>query len=441
MKILIALYDINDLGGIINHTETLYGAFKELGHTVDIRLMVWKERIMESASRRSRVQDVTNTGMSYDQQHGWFFPAEKRFAYKGKENLAKWHDFASGFDLIVWEVPVPSMSRDHKGDTDWLELYGTTAKSIVTIHDGNMVDSYPWIYAVYHNLWGGVGAHPCGYHSLKHLPIRRALSLNPHANIAQRIANTEEFKDEDRNGWFSVQTFKGWKHVDDIVRAVPFMGNYYRKVLGGGGIQRFYMTSPDKLKLEYMWRRYDDERKAAWVGRSIWNVAVEHGMEYIDFCTNLQRDTYLMRAKCLIDPSWSLKYASIGDHFNRTPIEALIAGAIPILRDKGLATDQFFKPDANCFTIPYDATPKQFGELVDQYVNTSEPIRQAMLAVAREHLLPLFEAKRVAQTYIDMAEDKPAGIYQIGKDHGDVDPAMNTMGQAAVTEFFGAKWK
>ena len=36
MKVAICLYDINDLGGIINHTEWLAQGLKELGARVDL---------------------------------------------------------------------------------------------------------------------------------------------------------------------------------------------------------------------------------------------------------------------------------------------------------------------------------------------------------------------------------------------------------------------
>ena len=39
MKIGIVLYDINQIGGIINHTEVLAKGFKELGHSVDLKMI------------------------------------------------------------------------------------------------------------------------------------------------------------------------------------------------------------------------------------------------------------------------------------------------------------------------------------------------------------------------------------------------------------------
>ena len=39
MKIAIVLYDINQIGGIINHTEVLAKGFKELGHSVDLKMI------------------------------------------------------------------------------------------------------------------------------------------------------------------------------------------------------------------------------------------------------------------------------------------------------------------------------------------------------------------------------------------------------------------
>jgi hypothetical protein len=192
----------------------------------------------------------------------------------------------------------------------------------------------------------------------------------------------------------------------------------YKKVLAGGGIDYHYMVSPDKTKPSYL-----DGR-----GARIWDNAVAEGMDYRGFVSNTERDALLRNAKYLIDPSWSRKYAKSGDHFNRTPIEGIIAGCVPIARNLGISDNLqgeglLFKPGVNYHMIPWDATPKQFGEQVDSIMSLSEKRRLSMLEEGRL-LLPRFDALTVAQAYVDFARGKnpngALGYCKMGKENAEM---------------------
>jgi hypothetical protein len=250
-------FPLNNLGGIINANESLVAGLQALGHRVENRLLVWKQDV-NSHDRWDRRLDpeTAAVGIPYDQERGWRWPASHRLPYQGKKNLQKWKAFAEQFDLIIWQIPVPSRSRQNAGNTDWLSLYYVDVPQIACIHDGNMWHAYPYIYAIKDHLSGAVGMHPCAYHSLQWLPVPRAMTLNPQTNIAERVKTADAHID--RSSWCSFQTFKAWKRVDELVRAVPHMTNTERKVLGGGGLHYYYMTSKDKLAPEYVADRSHD---------------------------------------------------------------------------------------------------------------------------------------------------------------------------------------
>ena len=48
MKFLITFFQIQDYGGIINHTEHLVEGLKELGHSVDIAMLVPKHGVVRT---------------------------------------------------------------------------------------------------------------------------------------------------------------------------------------------------------------------------------------------------------------------------------------------------------------------------------------------------------------------------------------------------------
>jgi hypothetical protein len=409
MKILIAFYKIMDYGGIINNQENLVKGLRDLGHDVTTKFLVWKESYSPKGES-SRDTEKGEMGLEYSQHHGWVLTKESIFAYKGRDRVKEWKDFASKFDLVIWQIPVPSASKENAGNSDWLDLYDLpkSVKQIAYIHDGNFLQGYPWLHAISHRLCGVVGVHPCAYHSLSALAVPRAMAFSPQKDMEKRLSNTDVSK---RKGWLSVQTFKGWKHVPDLVAAVPFMKRSEPMLLAGTGIDYHYLTSQDKCKYP-----------------GIWDKALSHGMEYLGVIPNQERDKILGNARCLIDPSWSKKYAKIGDHFNRVVIEGLIRGVVPIARNLGVSTNEegkgeFFTPGRNYIMIPWDASPKEFASIVDHACNLPKAEHEAMVYQGRR-MLRWFDYRFTASTFLDMAKGKDTvGVYEkleTGKESEDL---------------------
>lgn len=442
IRVLITFFPLNNPGGIINNQEGLVAGLRDLGCEVETKLLVWKEEIGREVSRDRRLEpEVGSTGMPFDQELGWKWPVSERIPYKGKKNLKAWKKYASTFDIIIWQIPVPTMQRDNEGNMDWPALYDLPdIAQVAYVHDGNMMDSYPWIYEIADKLTGVIGVHPCAYHSLKYLPVPRALAFSPQQNIKERIAAADKFRKR-RSGWASFQTFKAWKRVDDLVRAVPHMVNGENKVLGGGGIHYYYMTSKEKLRPEYVAdKSRDPDMLKAWKGKRIWDLALEAGMEYTGYLRTDERDQKLFRAKFLIDPSWSKKYASVGDHFNRTSVEGIIAGCVPIARNLGVASSEdgvgeFFKPDENYYMIPYDATPKEFADYVDAALTMHKDDIAELLENGRK-MLKHFDYKATAMAFLDIASGRPAGVFQRVDDKGEYYAPIKKAGEKAIREFF-----
>ena len=411
---------------------------RELGHQVRVRCLYWKDSVTKNASAKTTEPSVL--GGHIDYETGW--TRMKRIAYKGDENLKRWKEFASSFDLIIWQIPVPSKARSNEGNMDWIELYNIPVKQIVYVHDGNLLKMYPHIYRIADQLTGAVGVHPCAYHSLKRLPVVRAMAFSPQMEIKERMQAADSAKKK-RSGWFSLQTFKAWKHVDDIVRAVPYMGGY-RKVLAGRGMHYHYMTSPEKMPPEYRGdRRLDPDIPKAFIGRPIWEIALDYEMRHMGWVTNEQRETVLHSAATLIDPSWAHMYAKIGDHFNRVVIDALIGGAAPIARNLGVSTNEegigeLFKPNKNYFMIPYNTTPREFAEACNDYNSDLMKGKRGDIVKEGRKLLKHFDYRVTAQTFIDMAEGKPAGYYR-DKAMGRYDRRTDFAGRDLISTFFEPK--
>lgn len=440
MKILITFYDFNNLGGIVNSQEALYAGLTELGHKVKAVRLEWKEKVQPGTpGGRSRV--VGEQGMRYDQELGWHWPVENRIPYKGGENLRRWKEFASKFDLIIWQIPVPTLQRGNFGNLDWLELYDVPVKQIVCVHDGNFHKQYPWLYAIRKHLTGAVGVHPCAYHSLKDIDIPRAMAFSPQKDIEKRLSNVE-YSDR-AAGFLSLQTFKAWKHVDDLVRAIAHMNKTEKKLIAGGGIHYYYMTSKTKLKEIYLANfKSDPDLRPKWKGKRIWDLALENGMEYLGYIHNERRDKIAATVRLLIDPSWAHSLAKQGDHFNRTIIDGLICGCIPVARNLGVATNtegrgELFRAGENYVMIPWNATPKEFAEIVDEASHMPLKTYRRILEAGRD-LLQHFDYRVTAQTIIDLAEGKSAGYYN-SRVVGQYSSVLDRASKETLNSFFAGK--
>lgn len=411
MKILITFFPIDDMGGIINHHEQLCAGLKELGHEVTTKLLFWRDSAPRSATGGLGAPE--HSGLAFDQRKGFTFLNRDIIPYKGATNLAKWQEYASGFDLIIWQVAVPTKRAENRGNTDWISLYDASVPQIAVIHDGNFLDSYPWLHLVGSKLAGLACVHDCAFNSARSINVASALILNPF-DISNPAPIDRSSFNKRNPGFLSVQTFKAWKRVPELCAAVPYMGNI-AKHLAGKGIDYYYLTSKDKCKYP-----------------GVWDHAVEHGLNYMGVIGNAQRDQILRGVTNLIDASWSKKYGAIGPHFNRVMVDAILQGAIPIARDLGIGggSEDTFQDGLNCWSIPWNATPEEFGAQVTDCANISWAVYEEMIGFGQALTVKLFERKSVAQRFIDLGR----GV--LCEQRGVLSEEVKIKGFRALQEFF-----
>lgn len=415
MKVLITFFPIDDMGGIINHHEQLCAGLKELGHQVTTKLLVWRDSLPASMAGGRGSRSNNCSGLEFDQRRGFSWTSANIIPYKGEYLLQQWKEYASKFDLIIWQVAVPTRRKENRGNVDWINLYDIPVKQIAVIHDGNFLDSYPWLHTVRKNLTGLACVHTCAYNSARHIDVPSAMIVNPfQLPIVGPDISKEAYMGRLR-GFLSVQTWKAWKRVPEIVKAIPHMGNI-RKILAGKGIDYYYLTSKDKNKYP-----------------GAWDAALANDMTYKDVITNEDRDAMLSAVTVSLDASWSKKYGAIGAHFNRVQVEALLQGAIPVVRDLaiGHGPEEVFRDNYNCLSIPWDASAGEFGHMIREYSHL--PYQQyRQLMDNGWGTVQQFERKRVAQKFINLAFGSAA------TQCGELSPKVKLDGSTAIMEFFNA---
>ena len=391
MKILLTHFQIQDYGGIVNYSECLAQGLRQLDHEVNAIMFKnrgstgkpkSKDRELDTGWEESSIADWMH------QKSGW----EGMYQVNYARDFQTYIDISDHHDLIIHVIPVPTCTKATKGDDHWLKIFKDTfPKQIAVIHDGNMQKLYPHIFKICEHLDGLVCVHDASFNSCDVLPVRRTFIPNPHDFEPDReVPGVSERKD----GIVSLQTFKRWKRVDDLIRAIEHMDPLNEKVICGGGIEYHYMTSKDKCKPEYL----DDH------GNKIWDNALDNGMEFLGYVDTKERDELFRSMKLLVDPSWSKSYSQHGSHFNRVMVEAMSWGCVPVCTDLGMKDSLLFKPGINYLEIPHDCSPKRYGNMLDRWI-----LNELLLNSIQKNnlkMMEVFNKKNVAKAILEFASSK-----------------------------------
>ncbi len=407
MKIAICLYPIMDLGGIVNHTEQLIGGFKDLGHSVDLLELSWKNKHPKANNKAvDNTWEWGPSGIQHHQGKGWNFPARNRFGYKGRWRLGETKQKLEGYDLVIWSVPVPTKLAEHRGNNDWPKLYDLKhPKQIAVIHDGNCASACPHILHIAGHLTGLACVHPCAYNGADIFPVKRQMILNP-----QDLSCSYCSWDDKATGFISLQTFKAWKHVHELIEAIAYMpkrkDQEFRWIVGEG-IEYRYMVSEEKCKPQYYHygRDLQEGDQEYWFsGMKFWDAAIENGMQRPDkgWWSAKVATAMLKQTRALIDPSWSNKYSMKGGHPNRVVVDAIRCGAIPVARPLGMGAE-IFQAGVHYVPIPTGAGPQEYADTVLAVSNMPLVLVKLYQEAGRDKL-QLFERGKIASMYLSLAE-------------------------------------
>ena len=428
MKIAICLFPLMDLGGIINHTEQLAGGFKDLGHQVDLIELSWKDKKPKANNKDTTAGWIVGpSGIIHHQGKGWNFPARNRLSYRGMWRMREAKAVLETYDIIVWSVPVPTKLAEHRGNTDWPELYNLKhPRQVAIVHDGNAPDACPHILHIARHLKGIACVHPCAYNGAAFIPRPRAMIVNPQD---LNVIGGDKW-DNRRPGFISAQTFKAWKHVHDLVEAIAYMNDRRDdevRMVAGEGIEYRYMVSEEKCKDAYF-----HGQTGTWFNHmKFWDAALANGMQrpVNGYLTAGELDIELRRTKTLVDPSWSNRYAKVGGHFNRVVVDAIRNGAIPIASTLGMG-DEVFKAGEDYVPLPHPAPrdPAHYANVVQEAGFMDAKKAKPYLESGRDKL-QLFERSKVARLFIDLADEM--GVV------GQVTPNAQIACDITLEQFFG----
>lgn len=391
MKIALNLFDISKIGGILTVHNELKDGLRKLGHIVED---YW---ISLNTTRLPEVPEGF-TGVLGFQRPEWIEAYNKKM---------------SDCDIIIFSHPCPTeASCDNR---KWQELYKTGKRNIVMWHDPIWKDHYPWIKEVFPQIDKICCIQEKAYYSLiqdvvpkpkskslfdfddEPMGVESSGAVHNNIQIVNHPLSLDDmglYTERKENLVLSPQyTFKSWKHVDDLIRAVPMISKDIKIEISGLGTEYYYMAgSLEKRKDKY---RNSD-------GTYIWDNALKHpGFKHlVDKTRQVRREVLIesfKRAKCVVDLSVGERGSKTGfPSMNYTVLEAIKYGCVPIVRKQSVIPRIWEESD---FMIVDE--PNLIGSVakaVDTFCVYS--IQENMILKAQKKLKDHYDNKIVARNVI-----------------------------------------
>jgi glycosyltransferase involved in cell wall biosynthesis len=396
LKILLTLFEIQDYGGIVGDVEFLMKGLKEHGHHVDLVLLRDSDRDVYIRKPEGPTGSYTSvSGGQANTLAGWYgIPV---MGYGSPARIRAWQSFANGYDLVIHEIPGPKLVDET--NYDWRDIYDIRPVQIIAAHDAHFRDMYPHIREVADRITAITCTNPAGYKALEWCPIPRAFIGAAHE--VRDWTNDIPWGRRHRTACCA-HVWKAWKHMEKVVGAAPLICENTFLWMAGDGIERRYMASPDPNKVKYP---------------GLWGAARKntHKFAYFGLMTHSELFSRYISTQLMVDMSFSKKFYALGNHFNRSVIEAYNTGMLPLctvenMLDEGMQR-QLFKHGETHIGIPASSDYEDVATAIDWCLDLSSATVERIIANGREILKEHFDYKRTSLQYLDLAAGKPAGIY------------------------------
>jgi hypothetical protein len=389
MKVLITIFEICDYGGIVAGVENLISGFRIGGHTVD--LVILRPNNQDPSMRKAEGPATAWKSVTGGEAHalnGWY--GVLVMGYGTPERIKKWQDFADGYDMVIHEIPNP------KPVLGWRGIFQISPPQIVVVHDAHFRDMYPHLVEVAPFITALTVTNHAGYRALEWFPAPRAFIGAAHIPARWDTLTSWEYRAKQS---VCAHVWKAWKHMDTVVRASLHMNTHL--ILGGDGIEGRYMRSKEKCKPKY---------------EGLWNQFQQTRHEYVGLLQHYELMDKYAQSRLMVDMSYSKKFAALGNHFNRSIIEAANYGCISLCTSENMAPTNeqvvLWEDGKTHIAVPQDITPESLAEVIDWAVTLPASEVQDMIWRVRKILLDHFDYRKVPDEFIKLAAGKPAGTYR-----------------------------
>lgn len=379
-------------GGHCEYSEVLMRGLRENGADAEFFYIspVQQDNISRVRSKHSelyKLGGVDDKGKRYSwgPTLGCYYHSETGFVLKehgyGNRVLAEQlRKKLDEFDVVIWQDIGGFKNPHNEENTDWLKLVKRRPgqKQVVMFHDHGALLRYPWVTKIEDEFDFMVCVHPASYNMGANFRLPRCMILNPQVLDKPVVSN---WGNRDKQTLMAIGAWKGSKKMHELVMATPWIKRDAVISMCGDGTERRYLAATDKCKDAYIRTRNTDPGVSPDVLTGIreqdrfWVHAHNHpGFKWWGPVDSATRDQLYYDCFMFVDPAWYSVNKKIDAHFSRVIVEAMKNGIVPFARDLGLGTGggkgSMFQAGKHYINIPWDATPKQFGEIVNNTLDT-----------------------------------------------------------------------
>lgn len=391
MKIALVYHESGIPGGHCEYSDVLLKGLRENGAEVDFFYISPNK---QDTSNRVKVKDklLNSTGgvdekgnrYTYGENVGCYYHSETGFVTEkslyGDANLTKrLRSELDQYDAIIWQDLGGFKNPHNEIHTDWLSLVKRRSgqKQIAMFHDHGAFLRYPWFDKIQDQFDFLICVHPASYNMGANFSIPRCMILNPQVIDSSKVIESN-WKNRDKKTTMAIGAWKGSKKMHEVVMAVPWMDRDIVIDMCGDGTERRYLAATDKCKPSYIRTKLTDpsfnKETMGLDDDRFWVHAHNHpGFTWRGPVDSVTRDKLYSDCFMFIDPAWYSVNKKIDAHFSRVIVEAMKNGIVPFARDLGLGygdgTGSMFKAGHHYINIPWDATPKQFGTIINDTIN------------------------------------------------------------------------
>jgi len=371
MRILIPMFEIQDYGGITGHTEYLIKGLQEHGHKVDFVLLRNNDQNPYVRKQDGPAHSYASaTGGSVHLLAGWY--GVLVMSYGTLHRATQFVEMAKGYDFIIWGLPCP---YDNGGC--WMELYTSGVPQVACIHDAHYPKAYKHLDMVVDYLSFLAPVNESAYGALATWPGEKRLINNGHKLLDWKDLPPWDIRQQQA---VCAHVWKAWKRMDRVVAAAPHMRGHL--VMGGDGIEGRYMRSLAKCPPKFI---------------GLWDTFLAYGGQYMGVMTEAELFALYEDSSVMIDISYNARFASYGCHYNRSIVEALNHGCLPLMCEESMAGSVIF--DRNTYVgVSKDASPEKLAEAIDAAINFEGA--EDVIAAGREVLTRSFDYRYTCLLYL-----------------------------------------
>jgi hypothetical protein len=452
MKIALVFHKSGIPGGHCEYSEVLMKGFKDIGVDAEffyISPVVQDNHVRwvtkEQEIKRNSGKDLKGNRYTWGETIQCYYHSETGFVRKewgyGSAHLTnKLRKRLDDFDVVIWQ-DIGGFKNPHNEDhKDWVNLVQRRVgqKQVVMFHDHGAFLRYPWVSKIQDQFDFMVCVHPASYNMGANFDIPRCMILNPQILDGEIVSS---YKNRNLQSTMSIGAWKGSKKMHEVVKAVPWFNKDILINMCGDGTERRYLTALEKCKDAYIRTRNTDPDCTVDMladnrnDNRFWVHANNHpGFKYWGPVDAETRDDLYRNTFMFIDPAWYSVNAKIDAHFSRVIVEAMKHGIVPFARDLGLGYGKgvgtMFITGENYINIPWNATPKQFADIVNERMSNISEDEYDSIVYNNATLVENTDHRNIAAQFVAAIEQSTEpgyyGMWERGKTNASFQAAAHS---------------